>query len=279
MRSLILCAIVALSASQPPAGTPVLFAPGVVSGVENAGSPTFMPDGNTMYFTRNDAHRSVILESQRVGGAWSTPKAAPFSGGQWSDQQPALAPDGSFLVFVSVREHVANLWRVDRQGTGWSPPSRLPVAVNIGPSIWRPSVARDGSTYFFVIGKDEKGRTMRLYRSPCDHGHYLPAVPLPFSDGAKQDVDPEIAPDESFIVFASAGRSSADDAHEHLFVAHRRGADWGPVTPLRYVGSDTSTDDNEPRLAPDRLTLYFSSSRSNGNANVMSLPTGKWLVD
>ena len=278
MRSLVLCAAAVLAASQPPVAKPVLFAPGIVSGVQNAGSPTFTPDGRTMYFTRGDDHRSDILESHRVGIAWSEPTAAPFSA-EGSNQQPAMAPDGSFLVFVSVREHVANLWRVERQGSGWSTPMRLPDAVNVGNSIWRPSVARDGSIYFFVIGKDEKGRTMRLYRSASDHGHYLPAVPLPFSSGATQDVDPEIAPDESFIVFASAGRASANDAHEHLFVAHRRGPDWGPVTPLRYAGSDTSTDDNEPRLAPDGLRLYFTSSRSNGNANVMSLPSGKWLID
>jgi Tol biopolymer transport system component len=272
MRTWALLASAVLSTAEPQ-----LFAPGIVSGVANAGSPTFTPDGRTMYFTRSDGNRSVILESHRVASAWSEPKAAPFSGGQWSDQQPALAPDGSFLVFVSVRAHVANLWRAERRGSGWSAPTRLPDAVNVGPSIWRPSVARDGSIYFFVIGKDDKGRTMRLYRAPSDHGQYLPAMPLPFSSGATADVDPEIAPDESFIVFASAGRAAADDSHEHLFVAHRQGADWGPVTRVAYEGLDPTTDDNEPRLSPDRRTLYFSSDRrGNGNTNVWSL---EWLVD
>jgi Tol biopolymer transport system component len=293
MRTWVVLAIAAVSTSQPE-----IFAPGIVSGIANAGSPTFTPDGRTMYFTRSGGRWSVIVESHRVGDRWSQPQVAPFSG-EWSDQQPAMAPDGSFLVFVSVRQHVANLWRVERQGSEWSAPVRLPDAVNVGTSVWRPSVARDGSVYFFVIGKDDKGRTMRLYHAPCDHGQYLPAMPLPFSSGATADVDPEIAPDESFIVFASAGRSAADDSHEHLFVAHRQGTDWGPVTRVAYEGLDANADDNEPRLGPDRRTLYFSSNRSlpvtfprsreqavrdaarlaqwdNGNNNVWSL---EWLVD
>jgi len=289
MNTPLLLAIAILTTAQP-----AIFAPGVVSGVANAGSPTFTPDGNTMYFTRSGGRWSVIVESHRVADGWSPPQVAPFSG-EWSDQQPAMAPDGSFLVFVSVRQHVANLWLVERQGSGWSAPARLPDAVNIGTSVWRPSVARDGSIYFFVI----KDRTMRLYRAPCDHGQYLPAMPLPFSSGTTSDVDPEIAPDESFIVFASAGRSSANDTHEHLFVAHRQGADWGPVTRVAYEGLDSNADDNEPRLSPDRRLLYFSSNRSlpvtfprsreqavrdaarlaqwdSGNNNVWSL---EWLVD
>jgi Tol biopolymer transport system component len=289
MRTLALLAITVLSTAKPE-----IFAPGIVSGVANAGSPTFTPDGNTMYFTRTGGRWSVIVESHRVGDRWSEPSVAPFSG-DWSDQQPAMAPDGSFLVFVSVRAHVANLWRVDRQGSSWSAPVRLSDAVNIGTSVWRPSIARDGSIYFFVI----KDRTMRLYRSQSDHGGYLPATPLSFSSGTTADVDPEIAPDESFIVFASAGRSAAGDSHEHLFVARKRGADWGPVTAMLYAGSDPGADDNEPRLGPDQRTLYFSSNRTvavtfprsreqavldaarlaqwdNGNNNVWSL---EWLVD
>jgi hypothetical protein len=165
---------------------------------------------------------------------------------------------------------------VDHRGASWGEPTRLPDAVNIGPSIWRPAVSREGSIYFFVIGK---GRTMRLYKSQCDHGQYLAATPLSFSDGTKHDVDPEIAPDESFIVFASAGRSATADTHEHLFVAHRQGADWGPVTPFRYDGVDTTADENEPRLSPDRRTLYFTRTPDKGSTNVLSLAVGKLLVN
>ena len=185
---------------------PEIFSPGVISGPANDGSPTFAPDGNTVYFTRSTAAWGVILESHKSQGKWSEPQVAPFSG-EWSDSSPGMAPDGSFLVFVSLRPVKmppagekasglrANLYRVNRVGAGWSEPERMPDAVNIGPSIWKPSIAADGTIYFVSI--DAKGGK-RLFSSPFKNGVYEPAQPLSFSDGTTSDVDPEIAPDGSF---------------------------------------------------------------------------------
>src|SRR5271156_4427821 len=72
---------------------PELFSPGVISGPANDGSPTFAPDGNTVYFTRSTAAWGVILESHKSQGKWSEPQVAPFSG-EWSDSSPGMAPDG-----------------------------------------------------------------------------------------------------------------------------------------------------------------------------------------
>jgi len=257
---------VAMTASaQASHSEPILFAPGVVSGIANAGSPTFTPRGDTMFFTRTTpGGPSAIMESDRANGVWSEPRTASFSGGQWSESQPALAPDGSFLVYVSVRDHVANLYRVVRDGLGWSAPQRLPDAVNISESVWRPSVAADGSIYFFVITKTEDSRTMRLWRAAYDTGAYQPATPLPFSTDSTRDVDPEVAPDQSYILFASAGRAAIDDPHEHLYMALRSGDMWGPIVPVQFPGSDAlGVDDNEPRLSPGQRILYFTSDRSS----------------
>jgi hypothetical protein len=120
--------------------TPQIFAPGVVSGPANDGSPA-SPDGNTIFFTRSNANWGVIVEAHQVDGHWTQPTLAPFSG-EWPDSSPAMSPDGSYLVFESNRpaiprtSHpkegdslpgvVSNLWRVNRVGTGWSKPTRLP---------------------------------------------------------------------------------------------------------------------------------------------------------
>jgi hypothetical protein len=263
------------------APAPEIFAPGEISGPANDGAPTFSPDGNTLFFTRTTAQWTVIVESHKVNGHWSHPMVAPFSG-EWPDSSPAMSPDGSYLVFQSTRPKVpltdatrpkpgepipgivSNLWRVDRVGAGWSEPKRLPDAVNVaGQSIWKPSLAADGTT---------------------------------------MDVDPEIAPDGSFLVFVSAGRIPGN-TKDHLFVVLKRGEGWGPVTPIRYAGDEKpygfSTDD-EPRLGPDHRTLYFSSDRvvpvhfprtheqaqkdlerldlwDNSNSNVWFIPLSPWL--
>jgi WD40 repeat protein len=259
--------------SSPP--TPQIFAPGVVSGPANDGSPAFSPDGNTIFFTRSTANWGVIVESHKIQGVWSRPTLAPFSG-EWPDSSPAMSPDGSYLVFESTRPKaplisrpkeggpipgiVSNLWRVDRTNSGWSKPVRLPDSVNLaGQSIWKPSIAADGTIYFVSI--DKKGGK-RLFSSQYINGAYQQARPLPFSDGATLDVDPEIAPDGSFLVFSSAGRLPGD-SKDHLFIVLRKAEGWGTVVPIRYAGDDKngySTDD-EPHLGPDHRTLYFSSDR------------------
>jgi hypothetical protein len=253
--------------------SPQLFAPGVVSGPANDGSPAFTPDGNTIFFTRSNGNWGAILESHKINGQWSKPSLAPFSG-EWADGSLGISPDGSYIVFTSRRpvtppapgsnpkdiHKVANLWRVDRAGAGWSKPVHLPDTVNIGHSIWKPSIAANGALYFVSI--DEKGGK-RLYAAQYKNGAYQQAQPLPFSDGSTLDVDPEIAPDESFLIFCSAGRLTGDSL-DHLFIVARQGDGWGPVTPIRYAGDDKpgySTDD-EPHLGPDHRTIYFSSDRA-----------------
>lgn len=263
---------------QPAAAevaVPQIFAPGVISGPANDGSPVFTPDGSTIYFTRTNGNWGAILESHMVNGQWSRPVLAPFSG-EWPDSSPAMAPDGAYLIFESRRPvaplavHpkegepspgvVSNLWRVDRAGSGWSKPVRLPDTVNIGHGIWKPSVSASGTVYFVSI--DDKG-AKRLYSSQLKNGAYQQAQPLPFSAGTTLDVDPEISPDESFLVFVSAGRLPGDTL-DHLFIVARQGDGWGPVLPIRYAGDGKpafSTDD-EPHLGPDHRTLYFSSDRA-----------------
>jgi Tol biopolymer transport system component len=304
--SLVIAAL-ALLGMRPPvpitAAAPQIFAPGVVSGPANDGSPTFTPDGRTLFFTRSGANAGFILESHLTNGAWTAPTVAPFSG-QWNDQHPTMAPDGSYLIFVSTRpapgisEKVAHLWRVNRTGTGWGEPTHLPDAVNIGTRIFAPSVAADGSIYFLSISAN---RAFQLYRSRFMNNAYEKAERLPFSDSASADVDPEIAPDQSFLVFASAGRI-AGDSKEHLYIVFTHDGSWGDVTPLRYTGDDDNgwSTDNEPNLGPDRRTLYFSSDRTvmphlprtraqgeadlarieqwdNGNTNVWSLSLAPFL--
>jgi hypothetical protein len=291
----------------PPMPSPAIFAPGVISGPANDGSPTFTGDGKTLCLTRSAANWSIIVESHWDGGHWSMPSMASFSG-QWPDSSPGFSPDGSALVYVSVRpvsvddrnpKHaVANLWRVKRLGSAWGEPERLPDTVNIGTAIWKPSIASNGSIYFVSI--DSKGGK-RLFCSQFVGGAFQTAQPLPFSDGTTADVDPEISPDGSFLVFCSSGRTPGCDK-DRLFIVIRKGQSWGPVTPVHYTGDRVLgfSDDQEPHLGPDRHTVYFSSDRSvpvrfprspeqarkdlerleswdNGNSNVWSLELTPWL--
>ncbi|MCP1375740.1 TolB family protein [Dyella lutea] len=260
----------AASASTPTVlAAPQIFAPGVVSGPANDEAPTFSPDGQTLFFTRSGAGGGTIMESHRIDGHWSTPTIAPFSG-RWPDLAPEISPDGKSLVYVSIRRSAGipahqqvGLWKVDRIGPGWdrwSEPQRLPATVNLSDAVWKASMARDGSLYFLSI---DPGKGKRLYVSAFAHGSYQPAHPLSFSHYGDNDVDPEIAPDGSFMVFASDHRLPGD-SKDHLFIVFRQGDGWAEPQPIRYAGDDAGgfSTDYLPHLGSDHRTLYFASDRA-----------------
>src|ERR1700752_2468019 len=81
-----------------PAAQPKVFLQEGVSTPNNESVSTFMPDGKTVYM----ADGQTIVFSKKVGGKWTKPATASFSG-QWKDWDPALSPDGERLIFVSTR--------------------------------------------------------------------------------------------------------------------------------------------------------------------------------
>ncbi len=279
---------------------PEIFGPGVISGPSSDADAALTPDGATVMFSRDGA----ILVSTKSTAGWTVPRIAPFSG-RWMDAQPTLAPDGSALVFVSNRplaegdaKHPGgNLWRVERRGDDWGEPVHLPSVVNRGASIWGPSLAADGSLYF-MDRVDGKG-PFKLWRAQAKSGTWLAPVLQSFGDATTQDVDPTVAPDESFIVFSS--KHPATDQHERLFIAFRDGAGWGkPIDLGDAVNGSGGNDSNEARLAPDGRTLYFTSDRQqpvsyprtraqadadlariaawdNGNQNIWRVSLAPWL--
>jgi Tol biopolymer transport system component len=252
---------------------PQVFAPGVISGAAHDSAPAFTPDGRTVYFGRANNAADFILVSHLANGKWSEPKIAPFSG-KWLDMEPALAPDGTYLIFASNRPgspgmppidgtidgkpkpgRGSNLWRVNRTRDGWSQPVRLPNNINSTNSTYSPSVASNGDLYF-MRSDGERSRFRILKASWTSQGYEAP-TPLSFSDGQYTDVDPAVAPDQSFMVFGSERHANKDI---DLFLVFRRAGQWGePI----YLGDKINgpTSDAEPRLGPDRHTLYFSSER------------------
>jgi hypothetical protein len=246
--------------------------------------PTSAPNGRTLLFQRGDAHSSKIFESHLIHGKWSTPLVASFSG-SWLDQFPAMSPDGTYLIFESDRplaagdattEPAANLWRVDRKPSGWSAPVHLPDTVNISKRIYGHSVAANGDIYFMST-TEPRGKDLgwRLFRAARTSGGYARAEALPLSDGSSSDVDPYIAPDQSYLIFASRGRREPTN-EEHLFIAFHHGADWGPVIPIRYRGDGEAKNDDTLNVSADGKILYFDSLRG-GKSTIWTLPLAPYL--
>ena len=270
-----LCFVAAMSvhAGLGQGSSPRLFAPGVISGPADDLSPAFMPDGKTVFFTRGNSSGSMIMESELVSGVWSTPHIASFSG-RWSDLEPTMSPDGSFLVFASNRPSAGgekaidgqfngkvfpqaggNLWRVDRKDGHWGEPYRLPETINHGTGTFSPSICSDGSIYF--MQPDEKTGHFHLYRSQYRSGTYLSAVRIGVGGDETEDVDPAVAPDESFLVYSS--NRPAQHEPKRLKIVHRKNGEWGTPVDLGDEVNEKGTN-IEARLGPDLRTLYFSTN-------------------
>jgi hypothetical protein len=252
--------------------SPRLFGPGVISGPADDLSPTFSPDGKTVYFTRRNPSGSTILTSSLVNDRWTEPKVASFSGA-WRDLEPAMSPDGSYLVFTSNRSAIAggkpidgnfhktvlpalggNLWRVNRSASGWSEPYRLPDTINRG-TTFSPSVSSDGSLYF--MRPDDVTGYFHLYRSRFEEDSYRVAERLAIGDDTTEDVDPAVAPDQSFLVYSSKHPEKNDQ--QRLFIVFRENKGWGKPIDLGDEVNEGG-DNIEARLGADHRTLYFSTN-------------------
>ena len=92
------------------------------------GAVSFMPGGNTVFFTRwsiaNGKKTSAIYSSHKSSKGWSAPVAidSMVNAGSWSAQQPFVMPDGKTLLYASDKPGGfggLDLWKaeIDSNGT------------------------------------------------------------------------------------------------------------------------------------------------------------------
>jgi Tol biopolymer transport system component len=247
---------------------PSLFGPGVVSRRYNEMNAAFSPDGTELYFSMKDAgdRSSSILVSRQVGGRWQAPRVAPFSG-RYGDVDPMFSPDGTRLYFSSYRPREpgappagdADIWYVERQGGVLGEPVHVDAPVSTPDDDFYPSLTRDGTLYYSIW--DAERRTGDIVRARLVNGAYqVENVGAPINT-ASTEYDPFVAPDESYLIFASArpgGRGDGD-----LYVSFRDGARWSEPTNL---GGEINTPAREfcPAVSPDGKYFYFTSKRAGG---------------
>jgi hypothetical protein len=271
----------ATSEIVPLSVTPVTL--GGIIHQDSDDTPTFMPDGNTVFFDHSDRLRKTIMVSHRIHGHWSPPQTASFSG-RWYDQNPLVAPDGSFLLFNSDRPITAagkplvqnyfaggqegpgsNLWRVDRKGDHWGDPVWLGATINSDVFVDFSSLASDGTLYFMLWDATQK--SMHVWKSRYKDGSYLAPEFVTLGDPEETIHDPAVAPDQSFIVFDS-GRVKGGLGR--LCIAFREGDHWG-----KPIDLGDRLNNELPwgfHLDPDGRTIYFT-----GKSGIQQFSLEPWL--
>src|SRR5262249_38674367 len=154
----------------------------------------------------------VIHVSHFVSGKWSVPEVVPFSG-QYTDYDPFVSGDGSRIFFDSNRPLTPggpkkdfDIWVVEKTASGWGEPKNLGAPINTPQDEFYASLASDGTLYFSATRPEGKGR-LDIYRSRWQNGAF--AQPENLGEGVNTplvEVDPYIAPDQSFVVFSANGR-------------------------------------------------------------------------
>jgi Tol biopolymer transport system component len=263
-----ICIVPSFCFAQPSPTTavePQLFGENVISTGDDESHPAFTADGKTLYFLKNDPsfNHWTIVVSREQNGKWSTPEVAPFSG-QFADADPFIILDGERFFFISTRpvngkaKGDTDIWMMKKKGAGWSEPEHL-AAVNSETNEWLPTVSKNGNLYFGSERPGGKGKC-DLYVSRLVDGKYQAPENLgePINTAANE-VEPFIAPDERYIIFAGTGLPESRGAYD-LYVSFRRDGAWTkPVNLGDKINS--AAWDFAPKVSPDGKWFFFTSNR------------------
>jgi Tol biopolymer transport system component len=255
-------------ASSQPIVEARLFGEGIISTADDELNAVFAPDGKSIYFCKNiqSARLGIIVVSHFANGKWGTPEVASFSG-QYCDYDPFFSADGSKLFFISNRPAPGSsakpnfdIWMVEKTQGGWSEPKNIGSPINTEGDEYYPSLSADGTIYFSANRQGSKGG-FDLYRSKLVEGKY--AEPENLGENVNSqfgEIDSYIAPDHSFIVFASYGRPDSLGGGD-LYISYNKDGTWSAA---KNLGPRINSSAREycPIGSPDGRYFFFTSFRS-----------------
>lgn len=236
----------------------------------------FSPDQSRALFGRADDafERYELYETRRgADGQW-TPPVRPAFASAWSEADPHISPDGDTVYFISNRPDPGepgpratyDIFAASRRTDGeWGEARRLPAPVNDPErDEWSPAIAASGNLYFGADRPGTRGGS-DLWVSRWVGGAYQPPENLgdAINSGA-HEVEPWIAPDESYLIFSGLRRADGAGGYD-LFLSRREGAGWSRAEPLR--GINTAASEWNHSVSPDGAWLYFTSNRPRAGAN------------
>ncbi|OFX86019.1 MAG: hypothetical protein A2W99_16565 [Bacteroidetes bacterium GWF2_33_16] len=254
---------------KPPGMTPELFAPGIISTNNTEWTTAFSPDGLELFYTIQGLNNyNVLVYIKSVNGVWQQPELAPFRLPD-HNADPFFTQDGKRLFFWSNGPDIENqesrnnsdIYYVDKVGDGWGKPIRLDTNL-INTNQWQifPTVARNGNLYFTCNYPDSRG-AFDVYMSEFKDGKYQKPVNLGDSiNTTTLEQEPFIAPDESYIIFAS-DRHAPRTNNWDLYISFKK--EDGTWTTAKNMGKkiNSSAKDMAAMVTHDGKYLFFSSYR------------------
>lgn len=200
----------------------------------------FTPDGETMFFTRNNfgkrlnrdsegVNHLTLYMSRFVGGEWSKPIPLPFNSDEYSTGHPAVSTDGKKLYFASDMPGgygETDIYMVEINGDGtFSEPKNLGKTINSSEKEMFPFVS-DNNIYFSSNRKLGFGG-LDIYKSKFVDDTFEIAVNLGPPINSSSD-------DFSYIV--------DEETKKGYFASNRKGGEGDDdIYAFRYVDINEAT--------------------------------------
>ncbi len=229
---------------------------------------SFTPDGKELYYTQwlSGDPRAVIMTMKMIDGVWLEPETTAFSG-KYMDWDLNLSPDGKRLYFSSRRpvdggdvRKDAEIWFVEKSSGGeWSKPQNIGSPISTTENEVYPSVSESGNMYFFS-GYEGGIGSADIYVSKFVNGKYSkPECMGKEINTENAEMDPFIAPDESYLIFHS--RADGGYGENDLYISFRfEDGSWAKAVNMGpEVNSKTS--DYCGRVSNDGKFFFYTSSR------------------
>jgi hypothetical protein len=280
--TLVLCAPLASNPTAAPKfddwSGPVNVGPAVNS-TFNDGAPTVSGDGRSLYFASNrtgqlGGNDLYVSQWDEATGWWGAAvNLGAVVNTTATEFSPALSRDGHWLFFHSNRTGSLvpglDIWVSYREHThddfAWETP------VNLGSGVNAPGLDTDPS---FVENEDtgvpqlffssNRAGTNDIYVSDLlPDGTFGPASLVP--ELSSPSVEPGVSVRfDGLEVFLFSSRPGSQGGFD-LWTATRETVSqlWSEPINLGQLVNSVSND-NEPHIASDRQTLYFSSNRAGG---------------
>ncbi len=147
----------------------------------------------------------------------------------------------------------------ERGDAGWSEPSKLGAPVSSDGDEWEVAIAGNGTLYFSSSREGGLG-DMDMYRARRVDGGYPTAENLgpPINTSSGDDL-PYIAPDESYLIFASDRPGGL--GYRDLYISFQIDGAW---TDAHNLGRPINSEywDIYPSVSPDGRYLFFTRRES-----------------
>jgi Tol biopolymer transport system component len=245
----------------PPGDTPLVFAPGIISrySLEHSAA-IFSPDGNEVYWAWKDDPSAFmhIWFMKRINNRWTNPQAFVPFGDTTECLDPFLSLDGRKLYFTAKINGKYSICFVEKQGDGWSPPQSISPVINNTNYQGQPAFNSYGTIYY--LGNS-------IVRSKFENGKFQQPDALPSSINLGQgDQDPCIAPDDSYLIFASNRKNGNKD----LYISFHDTINDSWSDPINFGEPiNTNATNRFPAISPDGKYFFFTSY--NGNETGMDV--------